>query len=240
LPRRRRDLDETRTLLLETGAEMILESGVTVALDHVGLIDVCRRAGFKSAGSGYKIWATQDEFHRDLLRHVAETSIEAEPGVASLEWLLDEVGRGPDAFVEALRRASNLQAEFLADYPEYEIYLALWLARRSDPGVARAVTETDRQILVAYAAEYERVFDAVDREFVDPFTPEAFAVALSALTEGMQIRLGSDPDFVPPSAVHALAPDDVPREWHLFSACVWAIANMMTRPRAEGPRKRRG
>ncbi len=231
MARRHRDLDETRALLLDTGAAMIEESGVRVALDGVGLIDVCRRAGFKSAGSGYKIWSTQEEFHRDLIRHVAEASAVAEPGVTSLSWLVDAVGPGPDAFTEVLRQAANFQAEIHVDDTSYELYVALWLARRSDPEVARAVRESDRRLLSGFADEYAKVFAAVDREFVPPFTPEAFAVSLSALSEGMRLRLGGDPEFVPPPAVQALPPDEVPREWHLFSACVWAIANLMTRPR---------
>lgn len=232
MPRRHRDLDETRALLLDTGAAMVKESGVRVSLAHVGLIDVCRRAGFRSAGSGYKIWATQEEFQADLMRHVAALSADEEPGPPSLAGLIEEIGAGPEHLAELVRRASNLQAEFIGgDHPAYELYLAFWFQRRTDPEIADLVRQADRRVLRDFAAMYAEGVFLMGHEFVAPFTAETLAVAIAALSEGMGIRLGSDPESVPHDLVCALGPDDTPREWHLLAASIWALVKLMTRPR---------
>ncbi len=208
---------------------MLRESGVRLALKEVGLIDVCRRAGFKSAGSGYKIWASQDDFHADLLRHAAEPASEA--GVNALSELVDVLGHGSGAFAELVRLAATTQIAQISDRPDYEVYLALWLERHADPEVARLLREADRALLEGFAGVYSAAVAAYDREFVPPFTPDMLAVAISALSEGMTIRLGITPDLVPSPLPWAPDAADSPAEWHLFATSVWALVDMMTRPR---------
>lgn len=208
---------------------MLRESGVRLALKEVGLIDVCRRAGFKSAGSGYKIWATQDDFHADLLRHAAEPSSEA--GVIAVSDLIDALGGGSGGFAELVRLVATAQITDISDRPDYEVYLALWLERRADPEIARLVEEADQALLGGFADVYAAAAATYDREFVPPFNPEMLAVAISALSEGMTIRLGITPDLVPPPFLWAPDAADPPAEWHLFATSVWALVDMMTRPR---------
>lgn len=208
---------------------MLRESGIRLALKEVGLIDVCRRAGFKSAGSGYKIWATQDDFHSDLLRRAAQVPLDA--GVEALVSMLDEVGPGPEGFAELIRIVANIQVAASADQGDFELYLALWLERRADPEVARLIRDADVKTLRGFAQIYAAGAAAFDRDFVEPFTAEMLAVAISALSEGMTIRLGITPDLVPPPFLWAPDAADPPAEWHLFATSVWALVDMMTRPR---------
>src|SRR5690606_15574146 len=66
---RRRSLEETRLLLLETGGKMLLDSGLNVTLGDLDPLAVCNRAGLTSPGSVYKLWDTREAFRTDLIRH---------------------------------------------------------------------------------------------------------------------------------------------------------------------------
>lgn len=45
--------------------EMLLERGVSAGVGHIRLQEVVRRAQL-TTGAAYRLWADQDDFHRDL------------------------------------------------------------------------------------------------------------------------------------------------------------------------------
>src|SRR5690606_4054701 len=61
----RRTAAETRQLLLDTGVEMLYETGISPPVAHIRLQNVLRRAGL-TTGAAYRIWANQEDFQLDL------------------------------------------------------------------------------------------------------------------------------------------------------------------------------
>lgn len=68
---------DTRTRALRTAVDALLETGLSVGLDHISMEDVIREAGV-SRTAVYRLWPQKDQFIGDLILVLAETAI---PGV---------------------------------------------------------------------------------------------------------------------------------------------------------------
>ncbi len=230
---RRRSLDETRELLLDTGVTMLLDSGVKVTLGAINLIDVCRAAGLTTAGSAYKIWATQEAYRVALLRHLLT---EAVPTIEAIE-LLTAALEAPDTdlpdLTELIRGVSAVSADGVIGHKSTPVYLALWLAALHDPVLAEELYAADDELLSAYATMYDALVTRYDHEWVPPFDGRLLAVSLSALVEGLDVRSRATPSIVSDPLVRPTGPDGADQEWHLFACGVEAMIHAFTRPRRD-------
>ncbi len=198
---KRRSLEETRKLLLDTGVDLIVESGVTVTLDQVHLMDVSRAAGLKTAGSAYKIWSSQDAFRADLLHHLADATFSDQTVLEEIAALIRDADEVPP-LGELIRTFARQSAETLGANQNLGLWLALYSASVHDPVVARGIHDSDHELFTSYAAIYAAVAERYDLEFVPPFDATTLATSIGALAEGFAIR-----DHVTPE----LVPDDMPR-----------------------------
>jgi len=214
-------------LLLEAGAALLAERGVSVTLDRISLIDVCRRAGLKTAGSGYKIWPNQDAYRAELLHELVVGSSasfatkDQVDGVFGGERIppLDELIRVVAADNAALNRTI------------YPTYLVVWLAQRTDAELAATFAEAEDAWLDALVALFTAVVDAYDLEFVEPFDAAILGVTLSALVEGLTIRQRATPELVPESLPLPTGDRGAVQDWTPFAIGVKAIFDAYTRPR---------
>lgn len=229
--RRRRNLDETRELLLDTGVRLLLDSGVNVTLGAINLIDVCRAAGLTTAGSGYKIWETQEMFRIELLRHLLFVAV---PGAESIEMLTEAV-EAPETdlpeLTELIRTVAGASADDVIGGSASPVYLALWLAAVHDPELAGNLWTADQALIDAYAELYEAILARFDLEWRPPFDARLLAVSLSSLAEGMDIHSRANPELISVPLARPTGPDGAPQDWHLFACGAEALIRAFTRPR---------
>jgi hypothetical protein len=225
----RRSLSETRRLLLDTGAKMLVETGVQVTVGHINMIDVCREAGLKTAGSGYKIWPSQDDFRIDLLRHLLDSTI---VGTDTVEMITATVAGGDDLppLGELIRTAGAANAESNIGNDSYVVYVALWLAAEFDEELRQGLRGSDSEWLDAFAHLYDAVLDRYGREWVPPFNAKLLAVSLSALVEGLAIRARYYPQLVPRELMRPTGPAGEDEPWHLFACGAQALIESFSRP----------
>lgn len=232
----RRNPDQTRSALLEAGAQTLIETGISVRLDSLNLIDVCRTAGLSTAGSAYKIWPTQDAFRTDLLDHLLTI---AGTDVATIDTLRAFLVSDPDelpSLPELIRTIATDADSWAGGGPGYAVFSILLLASRDDPDLAGRISDADTEVLASFAELYQAVADVYERDWVPPFDATLLATTLSALSEGIAIRSRTLPGvFATPVWRPDPDGDGADRPWSLFACCVEAIIEAYTRPRTCPP-----
>lgn len=227
---KRRTLDETRTLLLETGARMVREAGATVTIGKFNLVDVCQQAGMTTAGSAYKIWDTQESFRLDLLEHLLEVTFHTDAAVDEVASILTTTDVAPATIQEVIRVVGAQNFAQNAENMSVMTQISLWIAAEYAPDLQQKVTAHEQQSLQAFAELYDATITGFGREWAPPFTAEHLAVALSALVQGLALRLHATPDLVPATVLRPTGPDNAMQEWSLFACGAEALINAYTRP----------
>ena len=234
---RRRSLDETRELLLDTGVTMLIDSGVKVTLGAINLMDVCRAAGLTTAGSAYKIWDTQEDYRTALLRHLLREAVPTTEAIDLVTAALEAPDTDLPDITELIRSVAAVSAQGAIGDKSSPVYLALWLAAHHDPVLADELDTADRELIDAYAAMYDALLARYDREWRPPFTSRLLAVSLSALVEGLDLRSRAVPSLVNDPLMRATGGTDgtngtngTDQEWHLFACGVEALFHAFTRP----------
>lgn len=224
----RRTLDQTRFLLLETGARMLADDGFTVGIDGIKMIDVCRRAGLKTAGSAYKIWPTQTGFREALLHHLVAGSDTGIETVARLVRMLETSSELPQ-LDDLVRQAADAVTVMLDT--AYPTYLMLWLARAVDTDLARAAEPSEAEWSDILGGFLTRIMELYDLEFVPPFDVDVLGVSLSALAEGLTLIRTATPELVPAVVDVAEHPGCTGGPWTPLAFGLKAIVDAYTRPR---------
>lgn len=230
----RRSLDETRTLILDAGMELLSEAGYSLQGTDVLLIDACRRAGLSTAGSGYKIWPTQRDFRVDLMRHVLYV---ANTTLLNTDRMVEAIGRaGEDPSLSTLIRvAATDNAEATIGAPEYFRNHAVWLAAKSDAELRERFVEAQRVQLGMLAELYEGLLAIYDREMVPPFTVDIMTLAIASEVDGLASWCSYVDDVGVGDIVRPTGPDGGDEQWHLLGCVVEAIVEAFTRPRTPVP-----
>lgn len=236
----RRTLDQTRELLLDTGASMLIESGIDVSLANVSMIDVCRDAGLSTAGSAYKIWPNQDQFRADLLTHLIERTT---PDPGTIDRLAAFVHAAPadmSTLSELIRTTAVNPDPWAAGAAGYDVFCALLLAAQHDPNLAARLHANDVAALDSLTELYEAIADAYDLEWVPPYNAAILAVSLSALVEGISARSKVLPELTD-TVVMCTAPTtgDATGEslpWTIYGLSARVIVEAFTRPAGDGSR----
>lgn len=225
----RRTIEETRELLLDTATAMLTESGGTVTIGKVDLVEVCRRAGLTTAGSAYKIWETQEDFRAELLRFILydfAASDQATGGIA------DAIRASPSSLPplpELIRSSVDVPDDVRdRERQSYVTLAAMLLASQSDAELAAQLHDADADVLSGYRKIYEATADAYGFEFVDPVDSTLFMTLVAAVTEGLAVRAVSRADIV-----DRLLPgpdaDDTESNWTLLARAIMAFNAAFTR-----------
>lgn len=226
----RRSLDETRTLILDAGVELLAEAGYAIESADLTLIDACRRAGLGTAGSGYKIWPTQQAFRTDVLRHMlvqgGNSMFRTDRLIAAFEASAGDLDK-----TSLLRVTSNENASATIGSAEFARYVAVWNAAGNDAQLRDDLVATQRDQFAELAELYRALLDLFDREMVPPYTVELMLRAMTSQAEGMAMSFAYDDRLGVNDIQRPTGPDGELERWHLYGCVVEAIVDTFTRPR---------
>ncbi len=207
---------------------MMSEAGYSLQGANISLIDACRRAGLGTAGSGYKIWATQDEFREDLMRHaLAMKSTRTEAAERLLE-AIARLGDDPD-LTSIIRVAANENARAVVGTEWFTRLIALWLAASTDTAMRNEQIETQRNLLASLQDTFGELLSAYGREMRPPFTIEMLTLAISAEMNGLGYFCAYDDDPATTQVQRSTGPDGALERWHLLGCAVEALVKSFTR-----------
>ena len=221
----RRTLDETRSLLLDTGVRQLHERGLFVAVTHVRLADVAKAADL-TTGAAYRVWERQEDFHRDLavaaIRH---------RHIESIHGTVQSIFRAVDQnapLAEVLRIGSVAHMYLNSPTDPFLIALSLRTLSGAVPALAEASQTRHRESMAAFEVLYETLLARYGRQVRAPFEISALSHALAALTEGFAMQSMTGIDHL----MYEL--DDrgegVGVEWSLLGVAVEALVERLTEP----------
>ena len=213
--RRRVSDDETRRRMLDAASDVIMESGLTVSLEHLSYEAVIRRADV-SRSAAYRIWPSKDEFFEDLLRLFAGpmyrgaaafdpmTVKQAVTSVAIPADRLSDPQERLNALVEAARVGALRNYESLMEQPHWRTYVALNATVLSMPDVPlrRRITESlqasEATFLASMATFYRHMSRCLGFRLRAPFHDEYLLPAAlgAAVVEGLGLRRIVSADLV--------------------------------------------
>jgi AcrR family transcriptional regulator len=215
---------ETRAALLEAGAALLREEPVGTVLSQIKAPVVARRAG-RTTGAFYHHWTSQDDYQRDLLAYALDPA-----RIPSTTEAVATIGGGLQRGIpaeELLRSAAaGLFASVQAD-PYVPLWTALWARQGSDETVHALLLEHYRTLTRQLLPLYDALLAAIGRRLREPFTPETFAVTITAVVQGLALRAAVEPEAVP-LALPGPAGSDAP--WDLFGTLVWTLMHGMSEP----------
>ncbi len=177
--------EQTRQLLLRSAAEIILEQGLPGGLP-VKLSDACRRIG-RTNGSAYQIWATQEDFRREvavyIARHVDYAGTSTLTEASASEMAVEQ----SDA--DLVRAVARRYLEQLVRDPFFYVSLTFWTAHPdSEPEIRDAVRAGYAEIQTQFEQFFAGFFELFGRQLIDGWTVGRLTTAVTALTEGCALR----------------------------------------------------
>lgn len=215
LTAQRRTGEETKQLLIDIGVSMLLQSGISVAVGHIRLQNVLRRAGLTS-GAAYRLWPDQEAFQQDLAvaatRHregdpVANTMARIGPMLAAGEPLITVVREGAAAHIESLERL---------DASPFLIALTLRATATASDGLRQVSQERHAESIQQFTELYRHLMRRYRIRLCPGRCLQEFAEAMAALGEGFALQ-----------AIQGLphprvaGPDGA--EWTLFGLSTWCL-----------------
>lgn len=208
---------------------MMSEAGYSLRSANITLIDACRRAGLGTAGSGYKIWPTQQAFRDDLMRHaLAMEGARAEVAERLREAM---VNLGPDPDLASVIRVSSIEnVEAVVGTAWFNRLIALWLAAATDDAMRDQQVTTQRRFLESLRDPFLTVLATYGREPRPPFTADMLTMAIAAEMVGVGYYAAHDDDPEVFWVDRSTGPEGETERWHLIGCVVEAIVEAFTRP----------
>lgn len=225
----RRSLDETRRRILDAGAAMMSEAGYSLRSANITLIDACRRAGLGTAGSGYKIWDTQDDFRQDLVHHALAMEQQRDTASDRLLTAIAALGIDPD-LSSIIRVSANENAESVIGEQWFTRMIALWLAAATDEAMREEQIRSQRALLASLSKTFFEVLTAYGREMRPPYTIDMLTLAIAAEMNGMGYHCAYNDDPSVSRVQRPTGPEGELETWHLLGCVVEALVESFTRP----------
>lgn len=228
----RRSAEDTRRLILDAALQMLLRRGATAGVQHIRLQEVLRSVDL-TTGAAYRIWADQDEFHRELA--VEMVRLRFAPPIASASVAIRDVLDGDGTMEDVVRAAALDHVTYASrfhlepgsrDSHAFITALALRTASASWPELRAASAERHRESVEAFAVFYDELLTRYGRRIRTPFTMLDFAEAMAALGEGFAVRAaeGLDhPVYTIPENTEAPT-----GEWTLFGISILGLVSAFT------------
>jgi AcrR family transcriptional regulator len=219
---------ETRAALLEAGAALLREVPVGAVLSQVTARAVAERAG-RTTGAFFHHWRSQDAYQRDLLAYVLDPARIASIDEAR-EGILGGLREGGDP-VRVLEDTARENFQSMQADPYIPLWHALWAKHSSDPYVHELLRRHITSVTGSVAALLHAVVTASGRRFRPPFTLDSLAVAITALAQGLELRVAIQPERVPVSPLGG--PGERPADggaWDLYATTVRTLLEAFTEP----------
>ena len=214
-PRRRLSEQETRERVLDLAGERLVEHGLSVGLDAVGMERIIADAGVSRA-SAYRCWPHREGFLADVLVHaigrtrlIPEDDDDIDRLLGVLEARRDELGTEQgrrDVVVEALRISLDADIRRTLASPKWRLLLALSVTHRTLPDeglrdvVAGSLAELERAFVQRRARIYAAMAELIGYRQCAPWSGDEGFMMLSELAgltmRGVLSRALSDPDWL--------------------------------------------
>jgi AcrR family transcriptional regulator len=223
---------ETRATLLDAGAALLREQPVGDVLSQVTARAVVERVG-RTTGAFFHQWPTLEAYHRDLLTYVLDPARIPSTGEA-----VDAVRGGLAAGLDpatVLHLAARGNFESVRADPYAQLWQAVWSKHSQDEQVHTLLRQGFDSVSAQVVPVLEACLATAGRRMQPPFTVDTFAVLITALVQGLNLRFAIEPDRVP---VQPLSdPDPQPTSWDLFGTTVEILFRTIT---AEAPEPQDG
>ncbi|WP_207205397.1 hypothetical protein [Microbacterium protaetiae] len=228
----RRTADQTRRLILDAALQLLLERGASAGVQHIRLQEVLRAVGLTS-GAAYRIWADQDEFHRDLA--VETMGLRFDVPTASATAAVDEALAGGGGLDDVVRAGARDHVEYAAQFhlrPQsrdahvFVTALALRTAAGAWPELRAAAAARHEESIDAFSQFYAEMLERFGRRMRTPFTIRDLAEALAALGEGFAVRAAEGLEH--PVVVVGDDDESYPGEWTLFGIAIRGLVDTFT------------
>jgi AcrR family transcriptional regulator len=221
---------ETRASLLEAGAGLLRDEPVGAVLSQLTARAVAGRAG-RTTGAFFHHWPSQEAYQRDLLAYVldpARIPSTAEAADAVLGGL--KAGADPVGVLGAAARGNfdSVRAD-----PFVPLWYALWTKHAQDDDVRALLADNYRWVTAQVAPLLEGVLTSSGREMRAPFTVDTFAVLITALVQGLALRVAIEPERVPVQPLDVVDGDG--GSWDLFATTVTTLFEAVTEPSRHEP-----
>jgi len=218
---------ETRAALLEAGAALLRDEPVGYVLSQLTARSVATRAG-RTTGAFFHHWRSQEAYQRDLLAYLLDPA-RIEVVAEAREGILAGLRAGCDP-LQVLEVAARENFQSMRADPYIPLWHALWAKHGSDAGVHELLRRHMRSVTGSVAALLDAVLTAGGRSRRPPFTLDSLAVVVTAVAQGLELRVAIEPDRVP-MAPHG-GPDKHPDDdaWDLYSTTVRTLVEAFTEP----------
>lgn len=225
----RRSLEETRELILEAALDLLGRDEIAFDPAAVTLIDACRHAGLRTAGSGYRIWPNQEEFRTDLMRHAVVTRPALAERITRLKGSPnpDLLEKGPTEHIRLVAFENHRAA---AGRDELVRRSATWLRAHRDPDVRASHIEIEQDLIAVLAEQYRRILDAYGLQMRPPYRVEHLAFAVEAQTRGLAWMTVFGDDLGLMDLKRPTGPDGQLQRWNLLGCVIEALASAFTEP----------
>lgn len=199
---------------------MVLDAPSADLLDHIRLSDVARRADV-STGALYHYWESQDDYRAELLGQIlspAPYSLQT-----SIETQVREAAAGGISLHELVRAVCAANTDQFFGNADFRLQIALWL--NADEDVSSRLAAQYEAVAQEWIEFYRIVFDVYGLRLRVPFTYPGLAAMLTALLEGLMLRVAVDS-----TAANLETTPAVDGEWDLFACTVLALLPGVTEP----------
>jgi AcrR family transcriptional regulator len=218
---------ETCAALLEAGAALLRDEPVGSVLNQLTARSVATRAG-RTTGAFFHHWRSQEAYQRDLVAYVLDPA-RIEVVAEAQEGILAGLRSGGDA-LQVLEDSARVNFQSMRADPYIPLWHALWAKHGSDAGVHELLRRHMASVTGSVAALLDAVVTASGRRFRPPFTLDSLAVAVTAVAQGLELRVAIEPERVPmaPHGGPAAHPDD--DAWDLYATTVRTLVEAFTEP----------
>jgi hypothetical protein len=201
MPRTSRD--ETRRALLDTGVRLLMERGLEGGCANVGMADVLadihEASGRRITNASIygRIWATQADFHRDLLLEAAAKfpAHEEQASRHAAAEVLDEFQGPADEVLRMIcRQIGVVHFDELAQSRAWQTWLAIWALTVSTPTLeddlerGPTIARRHEHAVDAFARVFDEILVAIGATMRPGLNVEQLAMAIYALSEGLVLH----------------------------------------------------
>jgi AcrR family transcriptional regulator len=218
-PRTRRPKSATKAAILDAAKRRVIEDGLPELLT-VRLTDVLEELQL-TTGAAYQIWASQQEFQKELLREVVSDFAFAGP---------QSLPNGGDLAAdmsqeERIRKLGQAYFDYFTARSEFFVALQAWTVKDPSDQLTQSVRTGYSIVHNQFAQFFQFSLQRYGRRIREPFSIDDAMTLVTACTEGLALRHRFEPDAVITAG-----------GTHLFSEALLAILERFTEPiEGDGP-----
>jgi len=235
--------DELRRRFLDTGLEILGETGLTVSFEHLRMEELIRAAGVPRS-SVYRLWPDKETFVADLIIELLRPT---ELQGAAFDPLTLEIARevvdrhrhllaDPEGrrrvLHEAIRQAAERNFVAVLGSLTWKTYTALavtipTLAEPHRGHVLATLREAETHFVERMSEFYEALMPLFGMRLKPGITMCQFSIAGAAAIEGLAERHPVTPELVD-ARVELPGIDGKPVSWHLSAIAFLGVVDVMT------------